>query len=57
MLIGAQKTVKEDGEGSPEFADAEEGDLQFALLWSFFGQCKDAISLIQLHLQKSYMNF
>ena len=32
MLIVLQKMVKEDGEDSPEFADAEEGDIQFALM-------------------------
>jgi hypothetical protein len=37
MFIVLQKKVKEDGEDSPEFADADEGDIQFALIWSFFG--------------------
>jgi hypothetical protein len=36
-FIVLQKKVKEDGEDSPEFADADEGDIQFALIWSFFG--------------------
>jgi hypothetical protein len=37
MFIVLQKKVKEDGEDSPEFADADEGDIQFTLIWSFFG--------------------
>jgi hypothetical protein len=32
MLFVLQKKVKEDGEDLPEFADAEEGDIQFSLV-------------------------
>lgn len=36
MLVVLQKMVKEDGQVSPEFADADEGDIQFSPIVSFW---------------------
>lgn len=58
MLIVLQKMVKDDGQVSPEFADAEEGDIHFhtdkLLLWLI---CKCVISLTRSLLQKNYTSF